>query len=110
MEHMDVPTALGARRYPTRADVVLDIVDELIPRNAGRWHLTGGPEGAGCVRTDAPADLRLDVRELGAAYLGSVSLTAQAAAGLVQVHDGAALLRAATAFGWPVAASCTWTF
>ena len=36
-----------------------------------------------CARTDDPADIALDVRELGAAYLGGTRLGALAAAGLV---------------------------
>jgi len=58
---------------------------------------------------DAP-DLTLDVRELGAAYLGGRSLTALASAGLIVEHRTGALLRASNAFGWPVAPLCSWIF
>ena len=61
------------------------------------------------------ADLSLDVRELGAAYLGGRSLAALAAAGLVTVHQRpgqreGVLARASTAFGWPVAPASSWVF
>ncbi len=107
---VDLPGALAARRYLTDVDVVLEVTDALCPGNAGHWRLTGGPEGARCERTDDPADLVLDVRELGAAYLGGTTLTALAAAGLVTAHRADALPRAAAAFSSPVTPQCGWSF
>lgn len=115
---LDVPAALAARRYAAAADVVLEVTDALVPSNTGRWRVRTGPtvpDGAfGYPATvtatqDAP-DLTLDVRELGAAYLGGRSLTALASAGLVVEHRTGALLRASNAFGWPVAPLCSWIF
>lgn len=100
---LDVPTALAQRRYAAPVDVVLEVTDALLPGNAGRWRLVGGPDGATATRTDAPADLLLDVRELGTAYLGGFSLAALAGAGLVTELRQGSLHAAATAFGWPVA-------
>lgn len=100
---LDVPAALSQRRYASAVDVVLEVTDTLVPGNAGRWHLVGGPDAAEVVATDAPADLSLDVRELGSAYLGGVSLAALAGAGLVTELRPGTLHAAATAFGWPVA-------
>lgn len=105
---LDVPAALAARRYAAPVDVVLEVSDARIPDNAGRWHLVGGLDDAHVERTDRPADLSLDVRELGSAYLGGISLAALAAAGLVTEHTSGALHTAATAFGWPLAPVCTW--
>jgi predicted acetyltransferase len=107
---VDLPAALAARRYLAELDVVFEVRDELCPWNAGRWRLTAGPDQARCTpSTDAPS-FGVDVRELGAAYLGSVSLAGLAAAGLIEVTDQAGLDSAARAFGWPVAACCGWTF
>lgn len=96
---VDVDRALAARRYRVEVDVVFEVADVLCPWNAGRWRLAGGPEGATCTATDKPADVSLGVTELGAAYLGGVSLLELAAAGRV---SGAAdaLSRASLAFGW----------
>ena len=45
----------------------------------------------GCERTDAPADLALDVRELAAVYLGGTTLAALRQATLVtELRPGAA--------------------
>jgi predicted acetyltransferase len=100
---LDLPAALGARRYQAPVDVVLEVSDALLPTNAGRWRLVGGPDGARLTRTEQAADLALDVRELGAAYLGGTSLTSLASAGLVAELSPGALTPAAVAFGWPVA-------
>jgi predicted acetyltransferase len=100
---VDVGAALEARTYRTPVDVVLDVADDFCPWNAGRWRLTGDAEGASCRRTEDPAELRLSVRELGAAYLGGVSLAALAAGGRVEELRPGALAGAATAFGSDVA-------
>jgi predicted acetyltransferase len=107
---VDLPATLAARRYAAELDVVLEVTDDLCLGNAGRWHLQGGPEGARCTRTHRAAQLGLDVRELGSAYLGGITLSALAASGMIRVHDAAALHRAAVAFSWPVAPYCPWTF
>jgi predicted acetyltransferase len=107
---VDLPALLAARHYLTDLEIVLEVSDELLPDNAGRWRLKAGPGGATCERTDLPADLALDVRELGAAYLGSQSLDALAAAGLVDERRPGALGEASRAFCWPVAAYCGWQF
>jgi len=107
---VDLPVALTARHYTTDLDVVFEVRDELCPQNAGRWRLTAGPKPARCTPSTDPPAFALDVRELGAAYLGSVSLTGLAEAGLVSVTDPSGLESAARAFSWPVAAYCGWTF
>ncbi|GAA1232614.1 GNAT family N-acetyltransferase [Kitasatospora nipponensis] len=69
---VEVGDALSSRRYAAPLDVVLEVTDAFCPWNAGRWHLrsAGRELGALCEPTEAPADLALDVRELGSAYLG----------------------------------------
>lgn len=100
---VEVGAALGARTYQVPLDVVLDVEDAFCPWNAGRWRLTGGPGGAACVRTGDAPDLALSVRELGAAYLGGVSLVSLAGAGRVRELRGGALGAASLAFGSAVA-------
>ncbi|MFI1521206.1 GNAT family N-acetyltransferase [Kitasatospora cineracea] len=96
---VNLPAALEARGYPAAVDVVLEVTDAFCPWNAGRWRLTAAPGGpVTCVRTDAAAELELDVRELGAVYLGGGSLAALAAAGLVRELRPGALAPAAAAF------------
>lgn len=99
----DVPRALAQRRYAVGVDLVLEVADDLMPANAGRFRLTAdGPAAAArCERTDAPSDVSLSVRELGAVYLGGRSLTEFAATGRVTEHTSGALTSATAAFGWP---------
>ncbi|MBB2948119.1 putative acetyltransferase [Actinoplanes lutulentus] len=94
---VDLPAALAARRYLTDVDVVLEVTDPILEQNSGRWRLIGGPDGAVCTRTTEPADLVCSVTDLGAAYLGSASLSTLAAAGRVRQLTGN---DPATAFRW----------
>lgn len=88
---VDVDRALASRTYSTPVDLVLQITDELCPWNAGRWRLTGDEKTARCERTDAHADLALDVRELAALYLGGTTFAALQQATLVaELRPGAA--------------------
>ncbi|MGV9346626.1 GNAT family N-acetyltransferase [Streptomyces spiralis] len=100
---VDVGAALAARTYQVPVDVVFEVEDAFCPWNAGRWRLSGDAKGASCERTSDAADLELSVRELGAAYLGGVSLTALAAAGRVRELRAGALAEAAVGFGVAVA-------
>jgi len=100
---LDVPAALAARTYSCEVDVVLDVVDA--PGDAGlpgvdasaRVRLRGGPDGAECTRTEAPADVRLGVAALGATYLGGTRLAPLARAGLVEADRPELLARLGTA-------------
>ncbi len=100
---VEVGAALQARTYQAPVDVVFEVEDAFCPWNAGRWRLSGDAKGASCERTTEAADLALSVRELGAAYLGGVSLTALAAAGRVRELRQGALAEASVAFASPVA-------
>ncbi|MEV8292404.1 GNAT family N-acetyltransferase [Streptomyces rochei] len=100
---VDVGAALSARTYQAPVDVVFEVEDAFCPWNAGRWRLSGDPKGASCERTSDAADLALSVRELGAAYLGGVSLTSLGAAGRVRQLRPGALAEASVAFGSDVA-------
>ncbi|MFF7068325.1 GNAT family N-acetyltransferase [Streptomyces pseudovenezuelae] len=100
---VDVGAALEARTYQTPVDVVLEVEDSFCPWNSGRWRLSGDAKGASCERTTDTADLALSVRELGAAYLGGVSLASLAGAGLVREVRQGALAEAAVGFGSAVA-------
>ena len=115
---LDLPVALAGRRYAAPVDVVLDVTDTRLPANAGRWRLTTGDRqdgrrvpGRRSPARDDDADLTLDVRELGAAYLGGRSLAAQARAGPGDRADArCAAVRGGVAFLWPVAPMCNYVW
>jgi predicted acetyltransferase len=63
---VDVGAALSARAFAPGATVIIDVIDEFCPWNAGRWRV-----GAKIVeQTNDRADLRCDVSALGSVYLG----------------------------------------
>lgn len=100
---VDVGAALQARTYQAPVDVVFEVEDAFCPWNAGRWRLSGDAKGASCERTTDAADLALSVRELGAAYLGGVSLAALGSAGRVREIRQGALAEASVGFASAVA-------
>lgn len=97
---VDVPAALAARRYAADVDVVVEVVDPLLPENSGRWRLVGGPAGAECTATTAPAGLACDVRALGELYLGGTTPAALAATGRVRELVPGTLAATTAAFTW----------
>ena len=109
---IDVPAAFSRRAYPGPVDAVLEVTDPLLAGNTGRWRLRSAGQGldASCERTDAPADVALDIRELGAAYLGGTRLGSLAAAGLVRELRPGALGRLSAAMTWDPAPWCPQIF
>lgn len=95
---VDVGRALAGRTYAVPVDCVLDVADRTCPWNEGRWRLTGGPEGATCERTEEAPDLRLDVAELGAVFLGGTPLTELAQAGRVEEQRAGRVTEVSRAF------------
>ncbi|MFE1802074.1 MULTISPECIES: GNAT family N-acetyltransferase [unclassified Streptomyces] len=100
---VEVGAALEARTYQAPVDVVFEVEDAFCPWNEGRWRLSGDAKGASCARTTDTADLALSVRDLGAAYLGGVSLASLAAAGRVRELRRGALAEASLGFASVVA-------
>ncbi|MFG2488870.1 GNAT family N-acetyltransferase [Streptomyces virginiae] len=87
---LDVVRALGARTYEVPGVLVLEVTDGTGPA-AGRYRLDAGT--GVCERTEAAADLRLDVAALGSLYLGDASAVRLAALGRVtEERPGAAAL------------------
>jgi predicted acetyltransferase len=87
---VDVGAALSGRGYPEEGEVVFDVRDAFCPWNEGRWRLAGGT----AERTDADADLALDVAALGSAYLGGIRFAQLAQGGQVQELNPGAIERA----------------
>jgi predicted acetyltransferase len=93
---VDVGAALSGRAYAGDGKVVVEVRDAVCPWNEGRWRVS--PEGA--ERTDAEAEIALDVSTLGSAFLGSTSF-AQLRGGLrlEEIAHGA-VERADALFSW----------
>ena len=91
---IDVVAALKLRRYMRSDGLLLEVRDELCPWNNGRFELEGSSEGAACRASSSSPDLLLAVSALASAYLGTVSFSTLAQAGLVDERTPGALLRA----------------
>jgi predicted acetyltransferase len=99
----DVRRALQERQYAVPVDVVLEVTDNLIEANTGRYRLTATGSSVSCERTDDAPDLSLSVAELAAAYLGGRPLAEFATTGRVTEHTAGSLNQATAAFRWPLA-------
>ncbi|CAN5724511.1 GNAT family N-acetyltransferase [soil metagenome] len=99
---VDVAAALGLRRYDTDGSLVLDVADRFRPAQAGRYRLAVSGGVGVAERTDDRAEVALDVADLGAIYLGGVSVRDLAAAGRLQERAPGAIDRAERLFRtWP---------
>jgi predicted acetyltransferase len=136
---VDVAGALAGRRYSCPVDAVIEVRDDLLPANAGRWRLTtasgAGDAGAAssgaassgaagavaasdagrglaatCARVSSAADVELDVTQLGAAYLGGTRLGTLAEAGLVTELRPGAVRQLSAAMSWDPAPWCPTIF
>jgi predicted acetyltransferase len=96
---VDVPGALGARRYGARGRLVLEIADAFCPWNQGRYVLDVSSDDVGLAEpTTEPADLACTVNEIAAAYLGGTSFRQLHRAGRVHEAAAGALVRADAMF------------
>jgi predicted acetyltransferase len=93
---VDVGVALSSRDYAKDDRLVFEVRDAVCPWNEGRWQVDGGAAS----RTDASADLALDVGALGTAYLGAVSFGQLRDGGRLEELTDGAVARADAVFGW----------
>ncbi len=89
-----LPNALLARGYGSDGLLDLEVVDAVLPDNAGRWRLEVN-EGVPTLTSGGRGAVRCDIRGLAALYSGFVSAERGALLGLVEGEASA--LRAATA-------------
>ncbi len=107
---LDVSVALAARRYAVRDRLVLAVNDPFRPATTGHYELVGGPDEATCRRTEASADLTLDIADLSAVYLGGVRFSTLLRAGRIVEHVAGAVQRADLLFFTDPAPRCATPF
>jgi predicted acetyltransferase len=93
---VDVGAALSGRAFANEGSIVLEVRDAICPWNEGRWRLEGGR----AERTEAAAEIALDVDALGSAYLGAVSFAELRDALRIEELVPGAIARADAVFGW----------
>lgn len=81
---LDVERALAARELGADDRLVIEVTDAFRPQTAGAYAVEPGT----CARTDDAPDLVMDIRELGALYLGAVSATTLARANRIEDRTG----------------------
>ncbi len=88
---VDLVGALEGRSWASSDRVVLEVHDDACSWNAGRWEVVTEGGRARVTATTGAADLALDIRDLGAAYLGGVGMAQLLGAGRVsELTSGAA--------------------
>ncbi len=83
---LDVETALGARPWAADGEAVIEVTDTL-GYAAGRYHVVTEATRARVTRTDATAEVTLDVEALGSLYLGGAHASALRSAGRLHGAD-----------------------
>jgi predicted acetyltransferase len=107
---VDLPAALERRGYAANDRLVFEVRDAFCPWNDGRWQLDATPDGAHVTRTDGEPDLVLDAADLGAAYLGGVSLAELVLAGYIEECTPGAVARGDALLRTPLAPWCPAVF
>lgn len=87
---LDLPGALGARAWAADGDIVLDVIDELVPAVHGRWRLRVRDGRAHVERSGEPAAATLGVAELSSLFLGGIRAVDLWRAGRIAAADPAA--------------------
>ncbi|MFN2471114.1 MAG: GNAT family N-acetyltransferase [Gaiellaceae bacterium] len=106
---LDLEAALAAREYGCDGSVTLEVRDSFCPWNEGVWRLDV-EDGERAVEHGGEPDLRLDVADLGSAYLGGFSFAALERAGRVEELAAGALARADALFRAAVTPWCPEVF
>lgn len=108
---LDIPAALGPRRWGGAGMLVVEVEDRFRPASGGRFRIESDATGEGAVTaTDDPAEVTMGAEELGAISLGGTALTALARVGRITEHRPGALATADTLFGSEVAPFCATMF
>jgi len=102
---VDLQRAIGLRTYSRSARVAVEVTDSFCPWNQGTWIFDLDGSGGTVTRTEQTAAVRLDIRDLGACFVGGTPLarlmTAQRVSG-----EPAAVLELGAALATPLAPWC----
>ena len=106
---MDPVVALSARRYAADLSAVIAVRDGF-RSDGGRFAVEVREGVARCARTDAPADVEMDLDVLGSLYLGAHRASALAAANRLRCKDSALVRQLDVAFSVDVPAQLGFFF
>lgn len=103
---VDVERALSERSYGADGAVSLELADSFLPANAGVWRLAASGGEGRVSQAEVEPELRLDISDLGSAYLGGFTFAELARAGRVEELAGGAVDRADDLFRTRAAPWC----
>ncbi|QZY28292.1 GNAT family N-acetyltransferase [Nocardioides coralli] len=107
---VDLGAAVPQRSYTAACDVVVEVLDDQAPWQAGRWRIeVAGGEGR-ATRADGAAEITLPVAALGAILLGGTPLAGLHRAGVVLEHRSGAVTELGRAFRADVAPAAAFGF
>nr|WP_269329417.1 GNAT family N-acetyltransferase [Kineosporia babensis] len=92
---VDVQAALAARSYRSPGQVIIEVRDQLLRENNGRYIISA----SGVARTEQPPEITMDVSQLACVYLGGTKFWQLAQAGRIAVHKDDGLAMADYLFG-----------
>jgi predicted acetyltransferase len=109
---VDLVATMTGRQYAAPVDAVFQVTDETFPGNVGTWRLRADAfsSDVSFEPTNLEPDFSLDITQMGALYLGEITLNALAGTGIITVHSPGKLAATSTALTWPVAPSISWGF
>jgi predicted acetyltransferase len=103
---VDVAGALEARRYSADGSLVIDLQDDFMPDNSGRYQMNVSAGQATVSKSRKAPQLELNMRDLSAIYLGGVRGLALTRAGRIHEIDSGAAGMADAMFSWGQTAYC----
>jgi len=91
---VDLPKTMAGRGYDAEARLRYELIDDLLPWNAGRWEtrIEGGDVETVPLASGEP-ELSMTVNTLAMLIFGQITATEAARAGRIGVYDAAALRR-----------------
>lgn len=87
---VDLPAAVAERGHAADLDLTVEVTDGILPDNAGTWRWTARDGEGHLTRDSGPADLTLDIADLGSLWLGDQTGGARVRAGYVIEHRAGA--------------------
>lgn len=83
---IDPLKALESRGYSATGRLVLEVTDDFLPDAGGMFELDASEAETRCRQTSGQPDITMSATELGATYLGGISLAAMAGSGRIVEH------------------------
>ncbi len=102
---VDLDRAIGLRAFSAPFRAVIEITDSFCPWNDGTWVLDLTASGGRATRSAGAAQVRLDIADLGGAFLGGTPVARLSSAGRIE-GDPASIRALGETLATPIAPWC----